>query len=110
VAAVSEAGGLGMLALTWQNPEQARRSIRRTGELTIRPFGANLVLDFPVDDLLTVCPEERLPIILTVWGDPSPAHARIHQAGALRKATGSPLGGAGGPATGRTGEQHASSS
>lgn len=83
VAAVSEAGGLGMLALTWQSPDEARRSIRRTRELTTRPFGANLVLDFPVDDLLTVCLEEKLPIISTFWGDPSPVHGRIHRAGAL---------------------------
>jgi NAD(P)H-dependent flavin oxidoreductase YrpB (nitropropane dioxygenase family) len=52
VAAVSEAGGLGMLALTWQSPEEARRSIRRVREFTARPFGANLVLDFPVDVLV----------------------------------------------------------
>ena len=83
VAAVSEAGGLGMLALTWQSPDEARRSIRRTRELTTRPFGANLVLDFPVGDLLTVCLEEKLPIISTFWGDPSPVHGRIHRAGAL---------------------------
>ncbi|MFI5929216.1 NAD(P)H-dependent flavin oxidoreductase [Micromonospora sp. NPDC051543] len=82
-AAVSEAGGLGMLALTWQSPEQARRTIRRTRELTTRPFGANLVLDFPVDDLLTVCLEEGVPIISTFWGDPSSVNARIREAAAL---------------------------
>ena len=83
VAAVSEAGGLGMLALTWQSPAQARRSIRRTRELTSRPFGANLVLDFPVDDLLAVCLAEGVPIISTFWGDPSRVNARIHDAGRL---------------------------
>ncbi|MGC4770349.1 NAD(P)H-dependent flavin oxidoreductase [Micromonospora sp. DT44] len=82
-AAVSEAGGLGMLALTWQSPEQARRTIRRTRELTTRLFGVNLVLDFPVDDLLTVCLEEEVPIISTFWGDPSPVNARIRAAAAL---------------------------
>jgi nitronate monooxygenase/enoyl-[acyl-carrier protein] reductase II len=82
-AAVSEAGGLGMLALTWQSPEQVRRSIRRTRELTNRPFGANLVLDFPVDDLLEVCLDEGVPVISTFWGDPAPMNARIHNAGAL---------------------------
>ncbi|MEU7929599.1 nitronate monooxygenase [Micromonospora sp. NPDC049107] len=82
-AAVSEAGGLGMLALTWQSPEEARRTIRRTRQLTTRPFGANLVLDFPVDDLLTVCLEEGVPTISTFWGDPSPANARIRKAAAL---------------------------
>jgi NAD(P)H-dependent flavin oxidoreductase YrpB (nitropropane dioxygenase family) len=82
-AAVSEAGGLGMLALTWQSPEQARRTVRRTRELTSRPFGANLVLDFPVDDLLTVCLDEGVPIISTFWGSPSPVNGRIREAGAL---------------------------
>lgn len=82
-AAVSEAGGLGMLALTWQGPEQARRSIRRTRDLTTRPFGANLVLAFPVDDLLTVCLDEEVTIISTFWGDPSLVSARIREAGAL---------------------------
>jgi NAD(P)H-dependent flavin oxidoreductase YrpB (nitropropane dioxygenase family) len=83
VAAVSEAGGLGMLALTWQSREQARRTIWRTRELTTRPFGANLVLDFPVDDLLEVCLEEGVPIISTFWGEPSRVNARIRRAGAL---------------------------
>jgi len=82
-AAVSEAGALGMLALTWQCPEQARRNIRRTRELTTRPFGANLVLDFRVDDVLTVCLDEGVPIISTFWGNPSPVNARIREAGAL---------------------------
>jgi nitronate monooxygenase/enoyl-[acyl-carrier protein] reductase II len=72
-----------MLAPTWQRPAQARRSIRRTGELTARPFGANLVLDFPVGDLLTVCLDEGVPIISTFWGDPSLVNARIRRAGAL---------------------------
>ncbi len=68
VAAVSAAGGLGLLALTWQSPAQARRSIRRVRELTDRPFGANLVLDFGIDDLLTVCLDERVPVVSTAAG------------------------------------------
>ncbi|MEH0985462.1 NAD(P)H-dependent flavin oxidoreductase [Micromonospora sp. CPCC 205556] len=87
VAAVSEAGGLGMLALTWQSPAQARRSIRRVRELTARPFGANLVLEFPVADLLRVCLDEAVPIISTFWGEPAPVGARIREAGALHMHT-----------------------
>ncbi|TCB93451.1 nitronate monooxygenase [Micromonospora zingiberis] len=83
VAAVSEAGGLGMLALTWQHPEQARRNIQRVRELTSRPFGANLVLDFRVHDLLAVCLHEAVPIISTFWGDPAPVGAVIRGAGAV---------------------------
>lgn len=83
VAAVSAAGGLGMLALTWQDPAQARHSIRRVRELTTRPFGANLVLEFPVADLLGVCLDEGVPVISTFWGDPADAGRRIRAAGAL---------------------------
>ena len=83
MAAVSAAGGLGMLALTWQGPAQARRSIRRVRELTSRPFGANLVLEFPVADLLSVCLDEGVPVISTFWGDPSEAGRRVRAAGAL---------------------------
>ena len=44
VAAVANAGGLGMLALTWTPPQQAGQRMRRVRELTDRPFGVNLVL------------------------------------------------------------------
>lgn len=49
-AAVSNAGGLGMLALTWTSPEAAREEIRRTRMLTDKPFGVNLVLAWPQDE------------------------------------------------------------
>jgi NAD(P)H-dependent flavin oxidoreductase YrpB (nitropropane dioxygenase family) len=96
VAAVSAAGGLGILALTWQSPAQARRSIRRVRQLTGRPFGANLVLGFPVDDLLTVCLDEHVPIISTFWGDPARVSPRIRAGGAVHLHT---VGSAGEAAT-----------
>lgn len=82
VAAVSEAGGLGMLALTWHDPDRARHAVRRVRELTGRPFGANLVLDFPVDDVLAACLDEGVPVISTFWGDPGRVGPRIRSAGA----------------------------
>jgi nitronate monooxygenase len=45
-AAVSNAGGLGMLALSWKDLQSARRAIRDTRDLTSRPFGVNLVLEW----------------------------------------------------------------
>ncbi len=44
-AAVSNAGGLGTLALSWTKPDDVRRVIRETRRLTQRPFGINLVLE-----------------------------------------------------------------
>jgi len=81
--AVSAAGGLGTLALTWVSAPEARRLVRQTRQLTDRPFAVNLVLDFPVDDVLSACLGERVPIVSTFWGDPAPVSARIHEAGAL---------------------------
>ena len=43
-AAVSEAGGLGIIAAAHQTPEEVRARIRRVRELTARPFGVNLLL------------------------------------------------------------------
>jgi len=52
VAAVSEAGGLGIIQLSWLEPDEARAVIRETRRLTSRPFGVNLVLEWPQDDQL----------------------------------------------------------
>jgi NAD(P)H-dependent flavin oxidoreductase YrpB (nitropropane dioxygenase family) len=82
-AAVSNAGGLGMLALTWTSPEAAREEIRCTRTLTDKPFGVNLVLAWPQDERLAVCLEEGVKIISFFWGDPKPFVSRVHSAGGV---------------------------
>lgn len=86
-AAVSNAGGLGMLALSWHSPDGVREEIRRTKMLTSRPFGVNLILAFPQDERLAVCLEEGVPLISFFWGDPAPFVERVHEAGALAAST-----------------------
>jgi len=81
-AAVSNAGGLGMLALSWTRPDDVRRVIRETRALTQRPFGINLVLDWAQEERLAVCLEERVPVISFFFGDALPFVARVHAAGA----------------------------
>ncbi len=44
VAAVSNAGSLGILPATMVAPEEVRRSIRQVRQFTSRPFGVNLLL------------------------------------------------------------------
>jgi enoyl-[acyl-carrier protein] reductase II len=46
-AAVSRAGGLGILGAGANSPELLRQKIRRVRELTDRPFGINLILSRP---------------------------------------------------------------
>ena len=50
VAAVSNAGGLGVTGLTDVEPEEIRRRIRRIRELTDKPFGVDLLLPATMDE------------------------------------------------------------
>jgi NAD(P)H-dependent flavin oxidoreductase YrpB (nitropropane dioxygenase family) len=81
VAAVSNAGGLGILQAQFCPPPLFRQEIRRVRALTDRPFGVNLILHFPVEDQVVVCLEERVPILSFFWGDPAPYVGRAHAAG-----------------------------
>ena len=81
VAAVSNAGGLGLLgSVDWSVDELAARvaAIRR---LTSLPFGVNLVLATPHADTLTWLLDARVPVISTSWGDPTAAVAAAHAVG-----------------------------
>jgi NAD(P)H-dependent flavin oxidoreductase YrpB (nitropropane dioxygenase family) len=83
VAAVANAGGLGMLAATWLHDEQARRQIETVQRSTPRPFGVNLVLDFPVESKLALCHELGVAVVSTFWGDPAAVNEQIRHSGAL---------------------------
>lgn len=82
-AAVSNAGGLGMLALSSENADVIRREVRQTRALTRRPFGVNLILVRPQDEQLDVCLGEGVPIVSFFWGDPARLVAQAHDAGAV---------------------------
>lgn len=83
VAAVSEAGGLGVLAQTWFDVPEVRERLRRARSLTGRPVGVNLILDLPIRDKLDACLEEGATVVSTFWGDPGPVRDVIRSAGAL---------------------------
>lgn len=82
-AEVSNAGGLGMLALTWRSPQAASAIVRRTQQLTAAPFGVNLSLDFDIVEQLAAALSLDVTVVSTFWGDPSAVHDRIAAAGAL---------------------------
>ena len=81
-AAVSNAGGLGMLALGWSPADAVRAEIRATKALTSRPFGVNLVLSEPQEERLAVCLAEGVPIVSFFWGQAGPLTAAAHRGGA----------------------------
>src|SRR5260370_2836154 len=82
-AAVSNAGGLGMLVLWRADLETVRRQIRETRSLTRRPFGVNLNLEFPQEERLAVCLDEGVPIISFFWRDPAALVPRAKAANAI---------------------------
>ena len=64
VAAVANAGGLGILATGILKPEETREYIRRTRKLTKQPFGANVTLYFPgAEQNAKVILEEKVPVV-----------------------------------------------
>ena len=64
VAAVSNAGGLGILATGPMDPPQTRRAIQEIRKLTDKPFGCNATLLMPgAAENAKVLLEEQVPVI-----------------------------------------------
>jgi enoyl-[acyl-carrier protein] reductase II len=71
-AAVSNAGGLGMIGSGAMRAEQLRDAIAQIKKLTDRPYGVNIMLASPyVEELLNVVIEERVPVVSFGAGNPS---------------------------------------
>lgn len=80
-AAVSEAGALGTLALSWA--EDVAGTVRETASLTDRPFGGNFILAWDQRRRLNEALEAGLAIVSLAWGDPDGYVQLAHDAGAL---------------------------
>ena len=80
VAAVSNAGGCGVLGASGFSVPYLRDRIRRVRALTSKPFGVNLILDDIEEGPIEACLDEAVPLLVFFWGDPAPyvgpAHAR----------------------------------
>ena len=86
VAAVSNAGGLGVFGASWLTSTDIRGHAARIRELTSAPFGLNLLLFAHDDDRLDAVLAERPPVVSFAWpaSDQPLASifARAHDAGA----------------------------
>ena len=83
VAAVSAAGGLGLLGCYGRPAAEAVAEIRRIRALTDRPFGVNFVLHHLDEAAFAACLAERVPVVGCFRGDPAVAVARAQAAGAV---------------------------
>ena len=71
VSAVSNAGGLGLLAIARCNPKETRENIRQIRDMTDQPFGVNQILVGPgAKENIAVAIEEKVPIINYSLGKP----------------------------------------
>ena len=70
-AAVSEAGGLGIIGAGNAPPEVIKEEIRKLRELTDKPFGVNIMLISPFAEAIVgiVC-DEKVPVVTTGAGSP----------------------------------------
>ncbi len=70
-AAVSEAGGLGIIAAGNAPAEVVEKEIKKAKELTNKPFGVNIMLLSPfVEDVIEVVYREQVAVITTGAGNP----------------------------------------
>jgi nitronate monooxygenase len=76
--AVSNAGALGMLALSWSTP--AGDPVRKTASLTNRPFGGNLIINSDQHRRLDEALEAGIRIMSFMWGDPARYVEQVHAA------------------------------
>ena len=71
-AAVSNAGGLGLIGAGSMYPDIFREHVQKCKRATDKPFGVNLPLLYPdVDQLVQIVLEEKVPIVFTSAGNPA---------------------------------------
>lgn len=81
-AAVSNAGGLGIIAAANAPYEYVRDEIRRAKELTDKPFGVNIMLLSPyAEQIAQLVAEEKVPVVTTGAGNPGPYMKQWKEAG-----------------------------
>ena len=80
-AAVSNAGGCGVIGLGARPASHMRPEIHRVRTLTDKPFGVNLLLPLLQEGQIEACLDERVPILVLFWGDAKPYVEAAHRRG-----------------------------
>ena len=77
-AAVSEAGGLGLIGAASAPAEWVRQQVQEVKKLTDKPFGVNIMLMSPyADEIAKVIVEEKVPVVTTGAGNPGKVHENV---------------------------------
>jgi enoyl-[acyl-carrier protein] reductase II len=81
-AAVSKAGGLGIIGAANAPADVIRKEIRSVREITDKPFGVNVMLLSPyADEVAQVVTEEKVPVVTTGAGNPAKYMKQWKEAG-----------------------------
>ena len=81
-AAVSNAGGAGIISCGGRTTEYVREEIRKAKQLTDKPFGVNVMLMAPnKDEIVDVICEEKPAFVTLGAGNPVPYFAKLKEAG-----------------------------
>ena len=82
VAAVSDAGGLGIIGAGAAEADWVREQIHLTRKQTDKPFGVNILLISPfAEQVIDVVLEEKVAVVTTGAGNPGPYIPRFKEAG-----------------------------
>lgn len=83
-AAVSNAGGLGLLGAGSMHPETLVEHIHKLKAATNKPWGVNVPLMYPeIDRLMQILVDEQVRIVFTSAGSPKKYTAFLHEAGII---------------------------
>ena len=80
-AAVSNAGGCGVLGMGGLPAPFIQEQIRQVRTLTDRPFGVNIILPLLREGQIETCLAEAVPLLVLFWGDPEPYMKEAQRAG-----------------------------
>ena len=79
-AAVSEAGGLGLIGAGSMHPETLRAHIQKCKQATQKPFGVNIPLMYPeIETIMNIVVEEGVKIVFTSAGSPKKWTGWLHE-------------------------------
>jgi NAD(P)H-dependent flavin oxidoreductase YrpB (nitropropane dioxygenase family) len=82
-AAVSNAGGLGVIPLSYSTPDEIKSTAGEIAALTDRPFGINLILEWDQRERLAAALDAGVPAVSLFWGDVSELVPQAHGGGAV---------------------------
>ena len=81
-AAVSNAGGLGIISAMNADSDYLREQINTARKLTDKPFGVNIMLQSPhAEEVAKVVAEEKVPVVTTGAGSPAKFMEMWHESG-----------------------------